>query len=174
MVVGPFALPALIAAAASLPTGLGFGAGYGAGVRLGYDVLYPALAPFARQFVGGIIGAVKTVWDPNGSPGDVPDKTGGGLGAAAEADIVSQPKGKTGKSTRVSAAADPCVGIQSRARSLQKELLKLQRNLSTIQPGKRGGSTVAFMKKRQTIVATELNALLNNPNNRQCVEGMKF
>ncbi len=65
--VTPLTIGALVAAAASFPTGFGFGAGYGAGVRIGYDVIYPQIAPFAREVTGGIIDALRTVWSPGGS-----------------------------------------------------------------------------------------------------------
>ncbi len=115
--VSAFALPALVASAASLPTGLGFGAGYGAGVRLGYDVLYPALAPFARQFTTGIINAVKTVWDPSGGADPVAD--------VATSSVTSRRTGvaeaRFGEQTVLSDVIGPVSNQPSTARSRQMD-----------------------------------------------------
>ncbi len=154
--------------AASLPTGLGFGAGYGAGVRIGYDVLYPKLQPFAQELVSGIINAVRTVWSPNGS-GGAPSKTttDSGIDVTSPAKRVA-PTGKTRQ------AVDNCDVVRQRARNLQANILAIFRQLSG-KTGKRITAQVSRNLKAQLKVKTdELNSLLNNPNNRQCVEGMKF
>ncbi len=116
-----FTIPALVAMAASLPTGLGFGAGYGAGVRLGYDVLYPALQPYAMQFVKGIMGAVSNVWggDSKDAPIDVfpqsdnpqlpfdPKSGGGRTGTAADIPVDVPSEGRrVGASDLKSAVSD--------------------------------------------------------------------
>ncbi len=172
--VSAFALPALIAAAASLPTGLGFGAGYGAGVRLGYDVLYPALAPFARQFTGGILDAVKTVWDPSGVQDTV--------------DIVKPPATDLpvnipptrGKPESFADVANPCPRIQEAARKVQKALIvAFNRSPASFPAGKlKGSSRISKQKqlKKALIlsVSNQLKSITDDPSNASCVEGMKF
>ncbi len=176
------AIPALAAMAASLPTGLGFGAGYGAGVRIGYDVLYPKLQPFAQELVSGIINAVRTVWSPGGP--DSPAESDPGVGDVSQSPEfqarvaanrgVDIPSGRGGKSARVTSLADPCIAVRSRAKSLQILLQSLQTMISKNEGKPRMVRNLATWKRTRVKTVSELNALVNNPNNRMCVEGMKF
>ncbi len=87
-----FTIPALIAMAASLPTGFGFGAGYGAGVRTGYDILYPKIAPIANKFTNQLFSVLGDVWTGDGPTED--------LATSTQTDIPTEPTGKvTGPGT---------------------------------------------------------------------------
>jgi len=161
--------------AASLPTGLGFGAGYGAGVRIGYDVLYPKLQPFAQELVSGIVNAVRTVWSP-GAPQDSPAAPGSSGSGGID---VTEPPKRVAPTGRTREMVDNCVVVKKRARGLQVNLQTIQVKLQKIDRAvsvnpRVGSSQRASLIRTRDKLSDELNALLNNPNNRSCVVGMKF
>ncbi len=154
---------ALAAAAASLPTGFGFGAGYGAGVRVGYDILYPKLAPFISKIADDLIGAVSNLWGQGGAPPPGPSSP------ISPGPTVPPPPTGRGR-----AAVDPCDGVQTKVRRLQKLIVIKFNQVKSLSDDPRNNTV---RRARQDVVnnlAKELNELINNPNNRQCVEGMKF
>ncbi len=171
------ALAALAAAAASFPTGFGFGAGYGAGVRVGYDIIYPKLAPFAAKITDDLLKSMGSLWGDGGPPPFDPTEPDVSTGP----DITKPAKtvSPTGRSREI---ADGCMRIKERARQLQKNVADNFR-LKQIKTKQLTGSPRADQRKKFEISNIDrtmkqntdlLNALLNNPNNRTCVEGMKF
>ncbi len=154
------ALAALAAAAASFPTGFGFGAGYGAGVRIGYDVIYPKIAPFAAKITDDIIAAVSSLF---GGSADIPATSAGksGFEFAAKPDKIRAPTGPARQ------AVDPCVGLQSRAKLLQrsvaglhKRLLSERRQSSASRAGARAQALAQITERKLRKETDELNALL--------------
>jgi len=159
--------------AASFPTGFGFGAGYGAGVRTGYDIIYPRLAPFVRDILdavfGGGTGRIEDTVDALGPREEVPKPDTGG---------------RVGKADRLQSAVNPCEQVRNNARSLKNSLSDAfnQRTQLTTKLNNTSGSRerqridfqISALSTQIRGFNNELNAVLGNPNNRQCVEGMSF